>query len=61
MGEIPKEVNNYQAIMEATLPKQLANEHWNWVVRWLEIVYKDAFIHSYKHGMEDKINDLKKE
>ena len=33
-------------------PEQLADEHWAWVVRWLEMVYKDAFIHGYKHGQE---------
>ena len=32
--------------------KRLATEHWDWVVRWLEIVYKDAFIHGYKHGYD---------
>ena len=36
--------------------KRLATEHWEWVVRWLEIVYKDAFIHGYKHGVQDKNN-----
>lgn len=33
--------------------KKLADEHWAWVVRWLEMVYKDAFIHGFKHGKED--------
>lgn len=35
-------------------PKKKADEHWAWVVRWLELIYKDAFIHGYKHGVEDE-------
>jgi len=34
--------------------KRLATEHWEWVVRWLEMIYKDAFIHGYKHGVQSK-------
>jgi hypothetical protein len=30
--------------------KRLADEHWAWIVKWLEMVFKDAFIHGYKHG-----------
>ena len=33
---------------------RLAKEHWDWVVRWLEMVYTDAFTHGYKHGAEVK-------
>jgi len=33
--------------------EQLAKEHWEWVVTWLELVYRDAFIHGYKHGKAD--------
>ena len=47
-----REQSNYEAIMNTTLPKQLADEHWAWVVKWLEMVYKDAFIHGFKHGVE---------
>ena len=36
-------------INEAT---KLADEHWAWLVKLLEHVYKDAFIHGYKHGKE---------
>uniref|UniRef100_A0A6M3KKW9 Uncharacterized protein n=1 Tax=viral metagenome TaxID=1070528 RepID=A0A6M3KKW9_9ZZZZ len=45
--------SNYEAIMSSTLPNQLADEHWEFIQRWLEMVYKDAFIHGYKHGIED--------
>jgi len=40
--------------------EQLADEHWEWVVRWLEMIYKDAFLHGYKHGQENKINNHEK-
>ncbi len=33
-------------------PEELASAHWDWVVTWLEMVYKDAFIHGYGHGYE---------
>ena len=33
--------------------RKLANEHWAWLVVWLEMVYKDALIHGYKHGWDD--------
>lgn len=29
---------------------KLANEHWAWLQMLLERVYKDAFIHGYRHG-----------
>ena len=32
----------------------LANEHWAWLQTLLEKIYKDAFIHGYKHGREGK-------
>lgn len=54
-------ITNYEALRNSTLPKQLANEHWAWVVRWLEIVYKDAFEHGYKHGREDALQENNQE
>lgn len=33
--------------------KDLADEHWQWVESVLELIYKSAFIHGYKHGKED--------
>ena len=33
--------------------KKLAEEHCGWLVTWLRIVYIDAFIHGYKHGVEN--------
>ena len=42
--------------------EQLATEHWSWLARWTEMVFKDAFIHGYKHGVqdtEDKANNNK--
>ncbi len=35
-------------------PEQLADEHWKFIVKWFEMIYKDAFIHGYKHGKEAK-------
>ena len=42
-------------------PEQLANEHWNWLegimleeMRMKMRLFKDAFIHGYKHGKEDR-------
>ena len=34
-------------------PERLADEHWAWLGSLLEKVYKDAFIHGYKHGEEE--------
>jgi len=39
--------------MELKRVKQLADQHWEWLGGWTEKVYKDAFIHGYKHGFED--------
>ncbi len=36
---------------------RLANEHWTWLQTLLEKVYKDAFLHGYKHGTEDSQNE----
>jgi len=36
--------------------KKIAEEHWEWLEKWLRIVYVDAFIHGYKHGEEDAKN-----
>lgn len=33
--------------------KKLAEEHWKYVGDLCEKMYKDAFIHGYKHGQED--------
>ena len=33
--------------------KKLAEEHWKWLETWLRIVYVDAFVHGYKHAVED--------
>jgi len=32
--------------------KKLADEHWSYVGRICEMMYKDAFIHGYGHGQE---------
>lgn len=35
-------------------PEQLAEEHWNWLQTVLAKIYKDAFIHGYKHGKKKR-------
>ena len=30
--------------------RQLAEAHWEFLERWLRLVYCDAFVHGYKHG-----------
>ncbi len=32
---------------------RLAREHWEWLGPTLEKIYKDAFIHGYKHGRSE--------
>lgn len=33
--------------------EDLADLHWRWLEELLKKVYKDAFVHGYKHGRED--------
>jgi len=33
--------------------KELADAHWEYVCSVAEKMYKDAFIHGYKHGIEE--------
>jgi len=41
------------------LPKDriLAEDHWNWLEGVCRIMYIDAFIHGYKHGKEEVLED----
>jgi len=32
--------------------RELAEEHWEWVERWLHMVYVDAFVHGCKHSVD---------
>ena len=32
--------------------KNLADAHWAWLSELLEVLYKGAFIHGFKHGVE---------
>lgn len=41
-------------------PEELASEHWDWLqtvilqqVGFAGKMYRDAFVHGYKHGKED--------
>lgn len=38
-----------------TKDTKLADEHWDYVSSICEKMYKDAFIHGYKHGLEDGV------
>lgn len=33
--------------------KKIAEEHWSYVGRICEMMYKDGMIHGYGHGFED--------
>ena len=33
--------------------RKLAEDHWKFLVKWHEMIFKDGFIHGYKHGKED--------
>ena len=33
--------------------KKLADEHWEWLGPLLELIYKGAFVHGYKHKEEE--------
>lgn len=33
--------------------QQIAEDHWDWFEKWLEMMFKDAFLHGYKHGKQD--------
>ncbi len=33
---------------------ELADAHWEWLSELLEVLYKGAFVHGYKHGQEDE-------
>jgi hypothetical protein len=48
--------SKFVAVNKLMSGESLAYEHWAWVVTWLELIYKDAFIHGYKHGREDNLN-----
>lgn len=36
----------------------LALDHATWLMGLLKKIYEDAFIHGYKHGVEDKESQL---
>jgi len=33
--------------------KEKAEAHWKCLESWLHIIYVDAFVHGYKHGVQD--------
>ena len=41
--------------------KELAEQHWKFLERWLHIVYVDAMVHGIKHGMRIKLKPKKAE
>lgn len=38
--------------------KSLVNEHSEWTSSFFKWVYKEAFIHGYKHGYDDAMKEL---
>ena len=33
--------------------KELAEEHWKFLEKWLHMVFVDGFIHGYKHAKRE--------
>jgi len=46
--------------MKEKTAKELADDHWEYVEKICEMMYKTAMIHGYKHGWEDAKEDTKK-
>ncbi len=40
--------------------RELAEAHWKFLESWLHIIYVDAMLHGYKHGVDDEKNTAKK-
>ena len=38
--------------------KKIADEHWSYVGRICEMMYKDGMMHGYGHGYEDAKKEL---
>ena len=38
--------------------RKLANQHWEYLSNRIGLFYKDAFVHGYKHAVEDMRRDL---
>ena len=34
--------------------KEKAEEHWKFLESWLHRIFVDAFLHGYKHGIEEE-------
>jgi len=47
-------VNEKKKLEMERKARELAEEHWVWIERWLHMVYVDTFVHGHKHGLEDK-------
>lgn len=37
---------------EEEIAKELAEQHWKFLERWLHMIYVDSFVHGFKHGQE---------
>jgi hypothetical protein len=48
-----KNENEWSEKKKYKTAKKIAEEHWSYVGRITEMMYKDAFIHGYGHGFED--------
>ena len=40
--------------------KELAEAHWEFLEKWLHMIYVDAGIHFFKHGYESRIKVFRK-
>ena len=43
--------NDRQDVVQAG--RELADSHWKWISKVMEMMYKDAMLHGYVHGYED--------
>lgn len=40
---------------------EISAQHTEWFIGWIEMVYKDAMLHGYRHGWEDAKNENTKQ
>lgn len=40
------------------MSKEEAEEHWKFLESWLHVIYVDAFVHGFKHGVDEAIKAM---
>lgn len=54
--ELKESIERLDGIIDTEKARKKAEEHWKFNERWLHMVFVDAFVHGYKHGLEAKRN-----